>query len=151
MTEMSYAPGAISNKSSKSAFHKVARTETPRKKNPPPYSMRFTWEERERLTRYAGKQSWAAYIRRCVFAENTSKRRKSQVTSADMQAIAQLGSLLGQSRIPNNLNQIARAANTGCLVMDVGMTEQLNEACQHISHIRQILMTALNVRERNSL
>lgn len=150
MTDMSYAPGFLTEQSIKSEYNDTAEGVEKRKGSPRPYSIRFTWEERDQLTLDAGKKSWATHIRECVFKDQVSKRRKSQITNADIQAIARLSALLGKTRIPNNLNQLAKAANTGCLMTDDHTKAQLNEVCAHVAHIRQMLITALGVKDQTT-
>ena len=147
MTDMSYTKSFPASLSCKPAFNDAGDGhETPRG-NPPPYSMRFTWEERARLKEEAGNKSWAALIRERVFGKHVSKRRKTRHTSADLQAIARLSAMLGKTRIPNNLNQLSKAANTGCLVMDDDTKRQLSEACAHVTDMRQLLIAALGVKD----
>ena len=144
---MSFAPSFQSDRTSQPAFSEAVDGVNKREGKPRPYSLRLTWEERDQLKIAAGKQSWAAYIRSRLFADQVSKRRKNRVTNSDTQAIARLAALLGKSRIPNNLNQLAKASNTGCLVIDEETKAQLNEACANIAHIRKTLMVALDIRE----
>ena len=61
----------------------------------------------------------------------------------DQQAIAQILGLLGQSRIANNLNQLAYHANIGALVMDDETREQISEANNHVAFLRQTLIKML--------
>jgi hypothetical protein len=58
-------------------------------------------------------------------------------------AAAEALALLGQSRIANNLNQLAYHANIGAL--DIGEAERakIDEAYAHVLAIRTLLVTAL--------
>lgn len=109
-----------------------------------PLTLRLTPEERTNLEELADGMTLSAYIRACVFAEET-KRRKSRPRSvaADKKAVAEALALLGQSRIANKVNQLAYHANIGAL--DIGDTEQtqINETYEHVLAIRALLMTAL--------
>ncbi|MCV6600076.1 MAG: hypothetical protein OIF54_00660, partial [Cohaesibacter sp.] len=51
----------------------------------------------------------SAYIRKCLFEDKESKRKKPRRPEAiaDHQALAQVLGMLGSSRIANNLNQLA--------------------------------------------
>ena len=134
--------------SSKHQFNYAAQQPEKSEGNPPPYSMRFTWDERDRLSNMAGNRSWAALIRERVFGDDVSKRRKTRHTTINQQAIARLGAILGKTRIPNNLNQLSKAANSGCLVMDEDTKRLLNEACIHVADMRQLLIAALGIKDQ---
>ncbi len=109
-----------------------------------PVTLRLTAEERARLEDLAAGMTLSAYIRACVFAEE-SKRQKRRPRSvvADKKLAAEALGLLGQSRIASNLNQLAHHANLGILI--VGETEraEISEANAHLQAIRSLLMAAL--------
>jgi len=54
---------------------------------------------------------------------------------------------LGNTRIANNLNQIAYEANCGSLLMDEETEKEIKLACAHIAWIRVKLIEALGLRE----
>lgn len=86
----------------------------------------------------------SAYIRACVFAEEEKRRkRRPKNVVADRKAVAEVLALLGQSRIANNLNQLAYHANIGALEMDETKRADLEEAYDHVISIRLLLMQAL--------
>ena len=86
----------------------------------------------------------SAYIRACVFAEEEKRRkRRPKNVVADRKAVAEALALLGQSRIANNLNQLAYHANIGALEMDETERSDLEEAYDHVLSIRSLLMQAL--------
>ncbi|MEM7441562.1 MAG: plasmid mobilization relaxosome protein MobC [Pseudomonadota bacterium] len=109
-----------------------------------PLTLRLTPEERANLEELAAGMTLSAYIRACVFAKET-KPRKSRPKSvvADKKAIAEALALLGQSRIANNLNQLAYHANIGALGIGEPEQAQINEAYEHVLAIRALLMKAL--------
>ena len=51
--------------------------------------------------------------------------------------------LLGQSRIANNLNQLAYQANVGALVMDNEASAQIDETYRYIGELRSLMIKAL--------
>ena len=51
--------------------------------------------------------------------------------------------LLGQSRMANNLNQLAYQANIGALDMDDTSRTQIDEAYAYIGEMRALLVKAL--------
>lgn len=127
----------------------VKNEETPRKKlkkYPSPITFRPTDEERAMLKHEAAGMSQSAYIRKCVFGTKTSKRA---VPEADRMLIAQILARLGETRIANNLNQIAYHANCGSLVLDDLTIEEINEACLEVAWIRTHLIEALGLKDRN--
>jgi hypothetical protein len=71
-------------------------------------------------------------------------RRRTPVK--DHQALAEVLACLGSSRIANNLNQLAKAANSGSLYFDQGTKAALNAACGDIRAMRQLLMQGLGMR-----
>lgn len=90
----------------------------------------------------------ASYIKSVLFQESAPHyraRRKSPVH--DKQALAELLAKLGASRLPNNLNQIAKHLNQGTLPFDEDLHAELKQACIDISHMRAELMKALGVQQ----
>lgn len=115
----------------------------------PPFSIRFTKEERRQLEHMAQGGSLGEYIRSRLFNENISIRRtKGRFPVKDEQALSQLLGLLGQSRIPNNINQLAKAANTGSLPVNPDTEKQLHEAYQAVLWMRRQLIQALGLKVR---
>jgi hypothetical protein len=130
------------------AFVKATRTTTnekPKKRNPAsPITLRLTPNERAQLEELATGMTLSAYIRACVFAEEErrQKRRPKNIV-ADKKAMAEALTLLGQSRIANNLNQLAYHANIGALAMDEHTRGQIDEAYLFIAEMRELLIKAL--------
>ncbi|WP_187428601.1 hypothetical protein ROLI_013060 [Roseobacter fucihabitans] len=85
---------------------------------PSPVTLRVTPEERTKLEELAAGMTLSAYIRACVFAEETKRRKKRPANVIeDKKAAAEALALLGQSRIASNLNQLAYHANIGALIV----------------------------------
>ena len=63
----------------------------------------------------------------------------------NQQALAQVLGRLGETRIANNLNQIAYEANCGSLLMDQQTEDELKVACAHIAWMRVKLIEALGL------
>ena len=112
-----------------------------------PLTLRLTPEERARLEELAAGMTLSAYVRACVFAED-AKLRKTRTADAieDKKAAAEALALLGQSRIANNLNQLAYHANIGALIVGEDEKAQIAEANAHLAAIRTLLMQALGKR-----
>lgn len=113
---------------------------------PPPFSLRLSFEQRARLEQEAGDMSLGGYIHSRLFdSDNPPTRRRSKNPVKDHKALAQALGLLGQSRISSNLNQLARAANTGSLPVTPDTEAALLDALAEIHEIRCLLMEALNL------
>jgi hypothetical protein len=115
----------------------------------PPFSLRLTFEERAKLERDAAGMALGAYIRsRLLDPETVAPRKRGKFPVKDHQALAQLLGLLGQSRLANNVNQLARAANTGSLAVTPDTEAALMSATADINHMRQLLIQALDIDAR---
>ena len=131
-------------------FNAVASNSTAAKSKPgkrravSPLVIRLTAEERARLEELAAGMTLSAYVRACVFGQEAKRRkRRPKDAVADKQAAAEALALLGQSRIANNLNQLAYHANIGALEIGASEREQIDEAYEHVLAIRALLVTAL--------
>ncbi len=112
-----------------------------------PYSIRFTEEERAFLDKHAAGMSWADYIRARVFDEFIPKRRTRNKTPVkDYWFLSRILGELGRSRIANNLNQIARAVNTGTLIVSAETERLIQEACRAVIQMRDLLLQALGLK-----
>ena len=114
---------------------------------PPPFSLRLTFEERTALEAAAGGQPLGRYIREKVLGENVAERKpygKSPVK--DHVALGRVLAGLGQSRLSNNLNQLARAVNSGSLPVTPDTEACLLEACRDVQQLRADLVKALGLQ-----
>jgi hypothetical protein len=130
------------------AFVKAARTTTndkPKKRSSvSPVTLRLTPDERAQLEELAAGMTLSAYIRACVFAkEERRRKRRPKNAVADKKAMAEALALLGQSRIANNLNQLAYQANIGALAIDEDTRGQIDEAYLFVAEMRGLLVKAL--------
>ena len=118
------------------------------KRTPPPFSLRLTFEERARLERDAGDMPLGAYIRSRLLDQPVGDRRPRQAKRPvkDHQALASLLGELGKSRIANNLNQLAKAANSGSLPLTPETEKSLQEACAGVQWLRTTLTQALGLQ-----
>lgn len=126
-----------------------------RKRNhPPPFSIRFTDEERAYLTQQAGALSLAAYIRLKLFSDadrlpsSPRMTKKSRSPSAELTVLGHMLGGLGQSRLASNLNQIAKAANIGALPVTPELEAELNDACSAVKEMRRDLIEALGIEAK---
>lgn len=59
--------------------------------------------------------------------------------------LTKLLGVLGQSRISQNINQLAKAANSGSLPVNHEVIEELNDACRAIRFVRETLIKAIGI------
>lgn len=116
--------------------------------NPPPFSLRFTFEEKAKLLEEAGDMSLASYVKSRLFDNfRPAPKRRSKKPVEDHAALAQVLALLGKSHIANNINQLAKAANTGSLPVNIETERALNDAAKDIARMRKMLIEALDLQE----
>jgi len=150
---ISYAQNPDSAAHCVASFKAASNVGNERKSQPkylPPFSLRLTHEEKARLKAEAGKQPLGAFIRMKLLGDDVAKRRTRRAVVADEAALARVLALMGKSRIANNLNQLAKLANSGSLFVDDDVRGDLNEACRDIRVIRKDLMAALGSKPQNS-
>lgn len=124
-------------------FNKLANPKA-RKKYPPPFSLRLTFEERARLEKEAAGMALGAYIRSRLFDRTEAPRRtRGKFPVKDHEALGRVLGALGASRLSNNLNQLAKAVNTGSLPVTPETKEILFDACNEILLMREELLRAL--------
>ncbi len=131
--------------SSRHDFNKIDRVEASEpKKYPPPFSLRLTYEERARLGELAGDKPLGAYIREKLLGDEVSPRtRHGNRPVKDKEALGRVLGALGGSRLSANLNQLAKAVNTGSLPVTPETEAVLIEACREIADMRADLLRAL--------
>lgn len=117
----------------------------PKRRYTPPFSMRFTVEERKRLDEMAGGQPLGSYIRNRLLGEQVEKRRKVKKPTVDSAMLAMVLSELAQSRLASNVNQLAKAANMGTLDITPEVEQEIEQACQEIQTMKTLLIAALGI------
>lgn len=108
-----------------------------------PFSIRLTQEERERLEAEAKGKPLSVYMRERLLGDGTAPRKLRRKPVVDQAGLAKVLGMLGQSRLANNLNQIAKAAHIGVLVVSPALLEELENACRDIRIMRDALLSAL--------
>jgi hypothetical protein len=111
-----------------------------------PVSLRMTFEEKANLELAAAGMSLSSYIRWRIFdpASPPPKRRGIKPVK-DHAALARVLALLGQTRIANNLNQLAKAVNSGSLPVTPETEAALRQATHDIAELRRLLLEALQI------
>lgn len=142
---MSHLPTMSPAKSSRSEFRRASSiTRKPRKKRPAPISVRLNDQERAALTEAAADMPLGTYIKSKVFDGDLKPRRtRGHHPVKDHKALAQALGLLGNMRLANNLNQLAKAVNIGALPLTPEVEEELMNACAAVLAIRMEIMRAL--------
>lgn len=109
--------------------------------------MRLNEGERARLIAEAKGAPLGTYIKAKVLGDSAPLRlRRVGIPIEDRTALAQLVALLGQSRIANNLNQLAYAANIGSLPVTPETEAELLAALRDLRELRRLLMIALGLQ-----
>jgi hypothetical protein len=121
-----------------------------RKRRPKPVFVRVTEQEREELERNAGDLTISAYVRsRCIGDSAKPHRTRGKRPVKDYEALCQVLGALGKSKLPNNVNQIAKAINTGTLGLPDDIEAAMLEAAYNIAYIRMTLIKALGLKDSN--
>lgn len=130
--------------SSRPDFNALASEKTAEKKYPPPFSLRLTHEERAWLDAERGNKPLSVYIRERLLGDKATPRKKSGNSPVqDTEALGRVLGTLGQSRLSSNLNQLAKAVNTGSLPVTPETEADLKEACREVAALRCDLLRAL--------
>ncbi len=120
------------------------------KKQVPPFSLRLTFEERAQLEKDSEGMSLGAYVRSRLFDSEAPKRRtRGKHPVKDHTELGKLLGELGRSRIANNLNQLAKAANSGSLEVSPDTEQAIQDSCGDIRWIRRSLIVALGLLPEN--
>ena len=114
---------------------------------PPPYSIRFTFEERRQLKEHAGGRPVSAYIREQSL-KHPSPRRSYRQLSENHAVLGELLEELGKTRLSNNLNQLAKACNSGTLDISEEAEAAIIEARDDIRRMREELISALGLKSK---
>ena len=113
---------------------------------PAPFSIRLSATERAQLEEEAKGAPLGAYIKAKALEGPPLRIRRSGLAVEDQTALAKVLALLGRSHLASNLNQLARAANSGSLPMTPETEECLRQALGDVRAIRRLLVTALGLK-----
>lgn len=88
----------------------------------------------------------SAYIKSLLFAEDAPNyRSRRKAPEADEKLLAEVLACVGASRIANNLNQLAKAANSGTLYFDNETSRLLPLTDAGSADRRNVLATLENI------
>ena len=114
-----------------------------------PFSLRLSFDERGLLEHDAAGQALGAYIRERLFGEDVTPRTvQGKFPIKDQAALGRVLGALGASRLSANLNQLAKAVNTGSLPVTPETEEELRRACAAVIAMREDILNALG-RDRS--
>lgn len=125
-------------------FNAVAAANPKKKPREAPFSLRLSFDEKALLRAAANGVPLGAYIKAKLFDEPLEKvRRRNTNPVKDHEALGRVLGALGKSRLSQNLNQIARAANMGALFVSPELEDELRQACADVEALRKELLRAL--------
>ncbi len=111
-----------------------------------PFSLRLSFEERAQLEQEATGMPLGRYIRDKVLDGKAKPRRtRGKFPVKDHEALGRVLGALGASRLSSNVNQLARAVNTGSLPVKPETEDAIKQACREIAQIRRDLLAALGL------
>ncbi len=88
-----------------------------------------------------------AYIREQLLTKPEERKYTRKAPVEDKQALAQLLVALGSGKLANNLNQLAKAVNSGSLPVTPDTEKVIREAYTEIMWMRETLVSALGLRK----
>lgn len=111
-----------------------------------PFSLRLTADERDELERLADGRPLGEYIKDVLFDDKRRPKRVSGHFINNKQMFLKLLHALGKSRLSQNLNQLARAANSGSLPVTPETEKSLQQACKDVRWLRQTCLESLGTK-----
>ncbi|MDI1229165.1 MAG: hypothetical protein PSY14_15910 [bacterium] len=111
----------------------------------PPFSLRLSKEERLRLDADAGSLPLGDYIRTQLFENPTPRKRSFRRPVQDAQALGEVLTALGRSRLSSNLNQLAKAVHSGSLPVSPETEAAILAACATVRDMGGQLVQALGL------
>jgi len=94
--------------------------------------------------------SLSGYVRKQILTEEiTPRRTRGKAPVKDHKALGQVLSYIGQLRWASNLNQLAKSANQGLLILTPEVEATILEACADIRMIKNMLMQALGLKRND--
>lgn len=118
---------------------------------PAPFSLRLSDAEREALDKMAAGKPLGQFIKDAIFGQGFRPLAPQESQISDKQILAKLLGALGQSRISANINQLARAANSGSLPVNQEVLKSLNEAAAAVLWMRDCLIKGMGLKPQTPL
>ncbi|MGD9841551.1 MAG: plasmid mobilization relaxosome protein MobC [Steroidobacteraceae bacterium] len=114
------------------------------KNYPAPFSLRLSKAERDELAKMADGRPVGEFIKDTIFRHG--RRPPRSCSKTDRELLGKLLGALGQSRIASNINQLAKAANSGSLPANADVTAALWEAVEAIRWMRDTLIRGMRLK-----
>ena len=119
------------------------------RKYPTHLTLRLTDEEWAVLEKAAAGLTVSAHVRERLFGEAVAQRRtRGKAPVKDHESLGQVLALLGKSRLASNVNQLAKAANTGSLPVTPETEAEIVQASDSILTMKDHLLHARGVRHK---
>ncbi len=119
-------------------------------KRPTPFSLRLSEEERARLLAEASGLPLGTFIKAKLLGDAPLRMRRTGLAVEDRKALGQVLGVLGSSRIANNLNQLAHAANVGALPVSSALEAELMAVLAEVREVRRLLLVALGFKPEDT-
>lgn len=124
-----------------------SRSENGQKKRLPPFSIRLSLEDRARLALEAAGAPLGAYIKSKILdGKPVGRKGRKVLTIEDREALARALALLGRSELLRSLEDMARAAEIGTLLITPETVAEISAAIALVHEIRAALLNALGHR-----
>lgn len=117
----------------------------PLKQYPAPFSLRLNEKERSELDKLANGRPLGQFIKDAIFTHGMRPQSRKPAI-ADQKLLAKLLGALGQSRIASNINQLAKAANSGSLPVNDEVLKSIMEAVSAIAWMRECLIRGMGLK-----
>lgn len=120
----------------------------PESDRPATFTLRLSLEDRLKLEREAAGMSLGSFVRWRLFnPDKPPPRRRGKFPIKDHKVLSAVLGRLGQSHIASNLNQLAKAANSGSLAMTPELETELWAAIYAAKEMRDLLIDALGLSD----
>ncbi len=120
-----------------------------KRKYPAPFSLRLSTQEREDITKLADGQPLGRFIRDAILKHGKRPVPKRTPHIHEIKLLAELLGALGQSRIASNINQLAKAANSGSLPVTEDVAQGLKDALSAIQWMRTCLIKGMGLKPQS--
>ena len=121
-----------------------------RKNYPAPFSLRLSNQEREEIKNLADGLPMGQFIKDAILQNGMRPASSRRPRIQDQKLLAKLLGALGKSRIASNINQLAKAANSGSLPVNEEVLKSLKEATTAILWMRDTLIKAMGLKPQSS-
>lgn len=126
------------------------KRDSSRKIYPAPFSLRLSTQEREEMDKLADGQPLGRFIKEAILNHGRRPAPSRKPRIQDQKLLAKLLGALGQSLIASNINQLAKAANSGSLPVNEEVLQSLKDAVAAIHWMRGTLIKGMGLKPQSS-